>query len=568
MENPSNQVPNPEGLQAPPVEGASPLNQVPSAESSQGPGGASNQNQTSHFNLTSLTASLPRHDQGPQDQPGFGAGSHFTDIPSPPTPSTYSTPAGSLTSTEISRETQRPANNIPLPPLPLSGHSHSNQQPGHSGEDDRGQLVGALEISDGAGSRGTSTGSPLEIHARPVRTSRFFQGVQRRQGGGNDRSNDHTAWDADDEGDDRQDNGAIFRDMESIIEGILQRRLGPLEGAIADMRSTVSTSMRAMSAAQGPMYPPGQRQQGGQDRTPKLTTGPIHRPAAVNRKACTVRKHLLALLGPNPQLPSPRELLTFSQRWNVDGGATAGPCCTAQSFKIDIRGTPHSPWNQSAARVFTAHLIQSRNLPNTYQNWEQLTKAFFTRVKSLRDQANKRQPVNAKAARRAQRKRNLFYRRLDIANKLPFLQYHVNILERLGVNGMSSDESGSEDQPAGNQGPRLPVYHILFPQWRAPNISAFLHVIDSAHVTERMVSTDAAMSPGAIPRIREIDFTAPRYSTKRNNFVPDLPLNAYRQEWLATRVDLALSVRPRDEHYEFRHDNAVVDYIRSAARRI
>ncbi|TFK62979.1 hypothetical protein BDN72DRAFT_862428, partial [Pluteus cervinus] len=141
--------------------------------------------------------------------------------------------------------------------------------------------------------------------------------------------------------------------------------------------------------------------------------------------------------------------------------------------------------------------------------------------------------------------------------------HHVPILERLGVDGMSSDESDIDDPAVEILGPRLPTYRILLPRWRSMPISSFLHIIDMAHVAHRMMSTDASTSRGANPRIRQLDAADYRLSSKKR-FVPDLPMNAYRQDWLAGRVDVAFAVRPRGDEYDFNHNSALINYIRAS----
>lgn len=42
-----------------------------------------------------------------------------------------------------------------------------------------------------------------------------------------------------------------------------------------------------------------------------------------------------------------------------DWDPTLRECCTADQFKLQLRGTPCCPWNASAARVFTDHFLQT-----------------------------------------------------------------------------------------------------------------------------------------------------------------------------------------------------------------
>ncbi|TFK63314.1 hypothetical protein BDN72DRAFT_902507 [Pluteus cervinus] len=199
----------------------------------------------------------------------------------------------------------------------------------------------------------------------------------------------------------------------------------------------------------------------------------------IPRELFLVRMYIHRLLEPIPQRrgPSEGDLQAYTARWNLDNGATTPPCCTVATFAIDWAGTPRSPWNRSAARVFTNSIVVVANLEDTYKERQALMKAFFARVKSLKEQTPRRLPAKAKAARRAQRKNNvvhiisrrhitniwtqLFWRRLDTCRALPALQSHVNIFERLGVDGMPSDDSEPDDPNVEIPIGRLPTLRIL-----------------------------------------------------------------------------------------------------------
>jgi hypothetical protein len=51
---------------------------------------------------------------------------------------------------------------------------------------------------------------------------------------------------------------------------------------------------------------------------------------------------------------------------------------------IDIEGLPKSPWNVSAGRVFTDHLIQKMRFDDTREMRQKIEKAFASRIKSLK----------------------------------------------------------------------------------------------------------------------------------------------------------------------------------------
>ena len=148
----------------------------------------------------------------------------------------------------------------------------------------------------------------------------------------------------------------------------------------------------------------------------------------------------------------------------------------------------------------------------------------------------------------------MFHRRLQIAQQHPELQTHVHVLERLGIDGMSSDESDleelSEHRHARIENPR---FYVLRPRWRSPVLSAWLHVFDSMH----MISRRSLLGPsrGAYPHLRIDNAESPRYSTSQA-FVRDLPINAYDAQWIANKTGCDYSVRPnRYWNYDFSHSN-------------
>lgn len=135
--------------------------------------------------------------------------------------------------------------------------------------------------------------------------------------------------------------------------------------------------------------------------------------------------------------------------------------------------------------------------------------AFYTRIKSRKAKYKQCIAVLAGAEgrimkqkeRRAQRKQDLFHRRFSIAQTHPFLQHHVPILQRLGVNGMSEDESDCDDlADAPGIRSRPPRYYVVRPAWRARNLTAWLQTFDSMHILMRRMTGEP--SRGAYPRQR------------------------------------------------------------------
>ena len=111
---------------------------------------------------------------------------------------------------------------------------------------------------------------------------------------------------------------------------------------------------------------------------------------------------------------------------------------------------------------------------------------------------------------------------------------------------MSSDEErmGGTDR----------VYDILVPAWRAPLVTAWLRVFDILYMRARR---DGIFKDhrGSYPRTRIVEEHA-RVSTS-TNFVSELPLNAYEENWLRRQVNAKNVVRPRPS-VDYYHDSRVI----------
>lgn len=125
---------------------------------------------------------------------------------------------------------------------------------------------------------------------------------------------------------------------------------------------------------------------------------------------------------------------------------------------------------------------------------------------------------------------------------------HIEMLELLGVEGMSSDESdreGDQDQ-----------YWILPPLWRDERLTTWLRAFDSVHHLLRK-SGDPTALRGAFPHIR--------HPTKRksdsNGFVPGLPINAYDEDWFQQQSVPKLILHPSNNQYDFTHDPHLMEYV-------
>lgn len=133
-----------------------------------------------------------------------------------------------------------------------------------------------------------------------------------------------------------------------------------------------------------------------------------------------------------------------------------------------------------------------------------------------------------------------------IVHRVSALRTHIRILERLGVQGMSSDESDGE-APNEIQHVSEPTFEILRPKWREPRLAGWLRCLDTLHMKSRR--PDGKPARGNHPHQR-VEGDSVKYS-KSKGFVSGLPINAYEPRWLATRTDVDFDVYPDKETYDF-----------------
>ena len=133
---------------------------------------------------------------------------------------------------------------------------------------------------------------------------------------------------------------------------------------------------------------------------------------------------------------------------------------------------------------------------------------------------------------------------------IPLLRCHVDILERLGVEGMSSDESDTEEVIGNLYARRNNTrYRVKRPVWRAVVLDAWLRVFDTCYIVWCRTSTGSMHGSAVHLRERSAD----NWSSSKS-FVAGLERNVYRPEWLATRTDFDITVRPLATAYAFSHD--------------
>lgn len=121
------------------------------------------------------------------------------------------------------------------------------------------------------------------------------------------------------------------------------------------------------------------------------------------------------------------------------------------------------------------------------------------------------------------------------------------MLEELGVDGMSSDEEAITAEGK--------KYLVLVPRWRAAVLTPWLRVFDSLYLRYRTMAEHGDQR-GCMPRRRY----ASRKESASRKFVPGLPINAYRADWLTTQLDVANMVHPSAEKL-YHHDDQLAQYV-------
>ena len=276
---------------------------------------------------------------------------------------------------------------------------------------------------------------------------------------------------------------------------------------------------------------------------------------------------------PFVNLPSDDEVAAFDP--------TSGrECCTADHFSYDIRLRPSSHWNRSAARVFAADFGQ--HYPQFGKSEDEIVHAWKKHTETLRRQFASLEQQDIQAAyqrsihRQRERKRQVGTRhcQLAVTFSLPLsnqlfqrrrtltMAYltpaDTELLDALGVHGMSSDES---DHEAGNG---EPTYIIRSKQWCSPELQDWLRTLDSLHIALRY-KTHFDVTQGGWPHYR----VAGRKVSSRAP-VQGLPLNCYSTSLLESYDSLRTSwLRPMtNAEANLKHSPEVLECVLSTYHRI
>lgn len=132
-----------------------------------------------------------------------------------------------------------------------------------------------------------------------------------------------------------------------------------------------------------------------------------------------------------------------------------------------------------------------------------------------------------------------------MAQKYAPLRRHLGLLDQLGAQGMSSDESVAIPDVEG------PTYNYLQPHWRADEVGVWLDDFDTVYYFDRANQTDRR---GAYPHRRSTGQS--QTPSLRSRPVHGLPINAYKPGWLATKLAtwVKSDLRPATQQYAFSND--------------
>ncbi|KAI6125169.1 hypothetical protein EV401DRAFT_2207616 [Pisolithus croceorrhizus] len=211
--------------------------------------------------------------------------------------------------------------------------------------------------------------------------------------------------------------------------------------------------------------------------------------------------HLLALLGIRDlkNIADAKDRCRISEEEN-EAFIRELPGCiqiTANDFRLDLSRDCSTLFNRTAMEIFAADFYQKVTLDNWYNSLpiparylqvDIINDCFYYHLKHVKsrykhfviDMALNSEAARAKEDKRLQkvsrgvRKVRLYKWRLNAIAEDPHLSRHKCLLEALGTQGMSSDESDTE-VPGSS---RPTTYPRIYPKWCSQQLSAFLWKID------------------------------------------------------------------------------------------
>lgn len=146
----------------------------------------------------------------------------------------------------------------------------------------------------------------------------------------------------------------------------------------------------------------------------------------------------------------------------------------------------------------------------------------------------------------------LFHRRCNVAKGYEPLKKHLEVLDALGLEGMSSDESDVD--PTTEQ----PTYTVVKPDWRHADLHNWLKVLNQLHQRAH-INSWSTDKRGSFPHI-----CIGSHRVHKKVHVPSrLPINAYDPQWIESRENLYIKhvLCPKTEPYNFTHPSDVIAYV-------
>ncbi|KAH9480137.1 hypothetical protein JR316_0006734 [Psilocybe cubensis] len=272
-----------------------------------------------------------------------------------------------------------------------------------------------------------------------------------------------------------------------------------------------------------------------------LTTDTTQSKGGLNQKLgkksrAAVRQEIDDLLGhPNKykftRLATQEDIETFEPLWR-NRRDNSLECCDIDDFKVDLYTNPSSGWNNSAGWVFARHYAAKVETDFSVQD---IQRHFITRMRSLKRsfkvylENDEEKAKLQKYHRRLNRKKDKLRRQITICEEEPLARPHLGIMQGLGLNGMSSEDS---DYPPSPDVPlRIPSqkqFVVLRPIWRAREITPWIHIFDLLWAHRRDVQEDGR-GKQPVFRIRMIHTVS--YDTP---IVQGLHHNAYDLPWITS----------------------------------
>lgn len=291
--------------------------------------------------------------------------------------------------------------------------------------------------------------------------------------------------------------------------------------------------------------------------------------ATYNQFLQYVRDHLLALLGIKDlkNIADAKARCTISEAENeafireLPGSIQI----TANDFRLDLSRDRSTLFNRTAMEVFTADFYRkvmqdnwynSPPIPTQYLQVDIISDCFYYHLKHVKSRYKHfvvHMALDSEAAwikedkrlqrmSRGVRKVRLYKWRLNAIAEDPQLSRHKRLLEALGTQGMSSDESDTKAPGKSTTYPRV------YPQWRSQQLSSFLWKLD-AIVEKIHASPIGRRKRGGNPlRIRP---HTSKYNTTAAAPI-GFPRNCYDKEWLdSLPARSKATLQARDVDYKF-----------------